>query len=90
MRGENSGVTAVVAAAQQTVQLSGDLGLPASISWRRSSRCGTHGSCVEVADLADGQVAVRDGKIPATSPILVFTAAEWHAFVAGVMAGDFS
>jgi hypothetical protein len=45
---------------------------------------------VEVADLADGQVAVRDGKIPATSPILVFTAAEWHAFVAGVMAGDFS
>jgi hypothetical protein len=44
---------------------------------------------VEIADLADGQVAVRDGKVPATSPILVFTAAEWRSFVAGVKAGDF-
>ena len=63
---------------------------PALHVWRRSSRCGTHGACVEVADLADGAVAVRDGKTPATSPVLVFGAEEWIAFIAGVKTGEFS
>jgi hypothetical protein len=42
---------------------------------------------VEVA-FVDGQVAVRDSKNP-TGPTLVFTAAEWTAFVGGVAAGEF-
>ena len=57
--------------------------------WRRSSRCGTHGSCVEVSDLTDGAVAVRDGKAPERSPILVFNDEEWDSFIAGVKAGEF-
>jgi hypothetical protein len=42
---------------------------------------------VEVA-FVGGQVAVRDSKNP-TGPALVFTAAEWTAFVGGVTAGEF-
>lgn len=35
-----------------------------------------------------GGVAVRDSKRPADAP-LIFTVAEWLAFVAGVKAGEF-
>jgi hypothetical protein len=59
-------------------------------SWRRSSRCGTHGSCVEISDLDGGAVAVRDGKTPDTSPILVFDRETWLAFISGIQAGEFS
>lgn len=58
--------------------------------WRRSSRCGTHGSCVEISDLGRGTVGIRDGKIPETSAVLVFDSAAWLAFVSGVKAGEFS
>ena len=67
----------------------GHLTDPALHVWRRSSRCGSHGSCVEVSDLADGAVAVRDGKTPERSPILVFTDEEWRSFISGVKAGEF-
>jgi len=43
---------------------------------------------VEVADLDDGDRAVRDSKDP-SGPALTFTAAAWSAFTAGVRAGDF-
>jgi hypothetical protein len=57
--------------------------------WRKSSFSnGTGGNCVEVADLADGSRAVRDSK-DRTGPILIFTAAEWAAFTAGIHAGEF-
>ena len=59
------------------------------ISWRRSSQCGTDGSCVEVAALDSGAVAMRDGKAPDTSAVLVFTDAEWRSFLAAVKAGEF-
>lgn len=50
--------------------------------WRKSSRSnGTGGDqCVEVARTGAG-VAVRDSKQPA-GPVLVFTPADWRAFVA--------
>ena len=58
-------------------------------SWRKSSFSGAAGSnCVEVADLDDGYVAVRDSKDP-QGPALVFTPAEWDAFRRGVRAGEF-
>jgi len=44
--------------------------------------------CVEVGRLADGKVAVRDTK-DRTRPALVFTTAEWTAFIKGVQAGEF-
>jgi hypothetical protein len=43
---------------------------------------------VEVADLPDGGVAVRDSK-DADGPKLVFTRAEWQAFIGGVKDGEF-
>jgi len=46
------------------------------------------GNCVEVAQLPDGRVAVRNSRHPA-GPNLVFTAAEWDAFVGGARDGDF-
>lgn len=58
-----------------------------SAAWLTSSFCDLDG-CVQVAKLADGQVAVRDTKNESQSP-LVFTADEWSAFVAGVRAGEF-
>jgi Domain of unknown function (DUF397) len=57
-----------------------------TVAWRRSSRCDA-GSCVEVAHI-DGAFAVRDSK-DRSGPTLLFTRAEWSAFVAGVRAGDF-
>ena len=61
--------------------------LPAS-RWHRSSFCGAAGSCVEVADLHDGAVAIRRGA-STHDQVLTFTAAEWDAFLAGVKDGEF-
>jgi predicted secreted Zn-dependent protease len=58
--------------------------------FRRSSLCG-EGSCVEVAALPGGEIIVRDSKDSRPhAPRLSFTAAEWDAFIAGVMAGEFT
>jgi hypothetical protein len=55
--------------------------------WRKSSRSGNNGQCVEVRDRGDA-IDVRDSKNP-SGPALLFTAAEWDAFVSGVKAGEF-
>jgi Domain of unknown function (DUF397) len=54
--------------------------------WRKS-RCSATNGCVEVAFL-DGPVAVRDSK-DQQGPVLVFTQAEWEAFVGGIRDGEF-
>ena len=57
--------------------------------WVKSRRSGpTGGNCVEVAFLADGQVAVRNSRHP-DGPALVFTPQEWDAFVGGAKDGEF-
>jgi hypothetical protein len=59
--------------------------------FRRSSFCGGAGNCVEVAVLPGDEIVVRDSKeTRPDAPRLSFTAAEWDAFVAGVVAGEFT
>jgi len=59
-----------------------------SLSWQLSSYTNGSGECVEVAALPEGGRAIRDSK-DRSGPILVFTAAEWRAFIAGVRDGEF-
>jgi hypothetical protein len=59
-----------------------------STGWRTSSFSNnTDGNRVEVKSAA-GAFAVRDTMSP-DGPILVFGAHAWHAFLAGVQAGEF-
>jgi Domain of unknown function (DUF397) len=56
--------------------------------WVKSSYSGPQGNCVEVARLADGAVAVRNSRHP-DGPALIFTTAEWDAFLSGATDGEF-
>lgn len=56
-------------------------------AWHKSSRSSGNGNCVEVAVIEDA-IAVRDSK-DRSGPVLVFTPAEWDAFVAGAKDGEF-
>jgi Domain of unknown function (DUF397) len=56
--------------------------------WVKSSLSFSNSNCVEVAELADGGVGVRDSKDP-SGPVLRFTPGEWRAFVGGAHAGEF-
>lgn len=57
--------------------------------FRKSSRSGQNGDCVEVATNLHGIVAVRDTKDKGHGPVLIFTPAEWDAFVGGTKDGEF-
>lgn len=58
-------------------------------SWRKSSFSNDiEFECVEVAELGDGAVALRDSTDHTREP-LRFTAREWAAFTAGVRDGQF-
>jgi hypothetical protein len=56
--------------------------------WRKSSHSTEERGCVEAAFLADGGVAVRHSKDPG-GPALVYTRAEWLAFLSGAKDGEF-
>jgi hypothetical protein len=56
--------------------------------WFKSVRSGPNcDNCVEVAFVGEA-IAVRDSKNPA-GPALIFTPAEWDAFVGGAKDGEF-
>jgi Domain of unknown function (DUF397) len=59
------------------------------ITWVKSSLSFANGNCVQIAELPDGQIGIRDSKSP-HGPILRFTPDEWDAFTAGVRNGEFS
>jgi hypothetical protein len=63
----------------------------ASVAWHISTRSpDIGGSCVEVGPLGDGsgRVAVRHSHHP-DGEVIVYTRAEWDAFIAGVKDGEF-
>ena len=57
-------------------------------NWIKSSLSFANGNCVEVADLTDGSIGVRNSR-DTSGPFLRFTSDEWHAFLGGVQNGEF-
>jgi hypothetical protein len=67
-------------------------GMPADrlppVRWRRSTASNPSGSCVEVAELPDGTIGIRNSRHP-SGPALVYTRAEIAAFLVGAKNGEF-
>lgn len=58
------------------------------VTWVKSRRSNSQGNCVEMAELAGGDVAVRNSRFP-EGPALVYTRAEVEALILGAKDGDF-
>jgi hypothetical protein len=59
-----------------------------AVAWRKSRASNPNGDCVELAHLANGEVAVRNSRDP-RGPALVYTRAEIAAFIRGAKDGEF-
>jgi Domain of unknown function (DUF397) len=67
-------------------------GMPATelrdVTWRKSRHSNSQGTCVELAGLPGGEIAVRNSRHP-DSPALIYTPAEMDAFIRGAKDGEF-
>jgi Domain of unknown function (DUF397) len=61
----------------------------ARASWRKSSASAYNGNCVEISRLEGNRIGIRDTKDMEQGPILIFTHAEWEAFLSGAKNGEF-
>jgi Domain of unknown function (DUF397) len=59
-----------------------------NIQWRKSSASNPSGNCVELAELADGEIALRNSRFP-SGPVVVGSRAEVAAFLRAVRSGEF-
>lgn len=57
------------------------------LTWLKAQRSTHNGQCVEIASAA-GKIAIRDSKDP-DGPVLVYTPAEFSAFLEGARNGEF-
>jgi hypothetical protein len=57
------------------------------LAWRKAQASVNNGQCVELARTG-GLIAIRDSKNPA-GPVLMYTPAEWRAFLTGAKNGEF-
>ena len=57
------------------------------MSWRKSHVSNPNGNCVEMAELPDRQVAVRNSRHP-DGPVLIYTRDEIAALILGARDGD--
>ena len=58
------------------------------VRWQKSHYSNSQGSCVEMALLPGGHIAVRNSRDP-NGPALVYTRAEIQALLQGAKDGDF-
>ena len=58
-------------------------------SWRKSSFSHFNGNCIEITRLPPDRIGIRDTKDNGAGPVLIFTGAEWDAFLAGAKEGEF-
>ena len=59
----------------------------AGLSWLKAKSSSHNGQCMEIASTTD-KIALRDSKDP-NGPILVYTPAEFKAFLDGARNGEF-
>lgn len=68
---------------------SSELGnLVGNLAWRKSGHSNPNGNCVELAELPDGGIAMRNSRHPG-GPALVYTATDMQAFVRATKDGQF-
>jgi Domain of unknown function (DUF397) len=58
------------------------------VTWRKSRHSNSQGTCVELAGLPGGEIAVRNSRHP-DSLALIYTPAEMDAFIRGAKDGEF-
>ena len=60
----------------------------ADARWIKATASSGNRGCVEIAQLRDGRIALRDSKHPDVTPF-VFTRHEWDCFLDGARKGEF-
>jgi Domain of unknown function (DUF397) len=56
--------------------------------WQKSRHSNSQGTCVELARLPHGEIAVRNSRFP-EGPALIYSTAEIEALLRGVKDGEF-